>query len=58
MREMRAHDVNIWFSGAESTRLDMEARDLDTVVRASVHYYNDSDELDRFCTLLAGVPAA
>jgi cysteine desulfurase / selenocysteine lyase len=58
MRELRAHDVNIWFSGAESTRLDMEARDLDTVVRASVHYYNDSDELDRFCTLLAGVPAA
>jgi cysteine desulfurase / selenocysteine lyase len=49
---MRAHDVNIWFSGVESTRLDMEGRGLDTVVRASVHYYNTSDELERFCTLL------
>lgn len=53
VRDLRAHDVNIWFSGAVSTRLDMDARGLDKVVRASVHYYNDSHDLERFCSLLA-----
>ena len=36
-------------STVASTRFDMEARGLHEVVRASVHYYNDEAEIERFC---------
>jgi selenocysteine lyase/cysteine desulfurase len=39
--------INVWRSTIESTRLDMEERKLEKVVRASVHYYNTEDEIDR-----------
>jgi selenocysteine lyase/cysteine desulfurase len=45
--------INVTVSRLTSTRLDMEARGLTSVVRASVHYYNSEAELDRFCTILA-----
>lgn len=50
---MRARGINIWWSDASSTRLDMERRGLDVVVRTSVHCYNTDDELDTFCRTLA-----
>lgn len=46
---LRARGVNVWFSETPSTRIDMENRGLDAVVRASVHYYNTSEELERLC---------
>lgn len=49
---MREHRVNVWYSDVDSTRLDMERRELSEVVRASVHYYNTEHELERFCELL------
>jgi cysteine desulfurase/selenocysteine lyase len=40
--------INISISPMVSTRLDMESRGLKDVLRASVHYYNTEDEIDRF----------
>ena len=52
-RALAAHRVNVTVSAASSTLLDMQARSLDSLVRASVHYYNSEEEVDRFCALLA-----
>jgi selenocysteine lyase/cysteine desulfurase len=54
----RAHvaGVNCWTSPLEYTRFDMAERGLESVVRASVHYYNTLDEADRFCRMVAERP--
>jgi cysteine desulfurase / selenocysteine lyase len=46
------HKINVWSSPSEYTLLDMEARHLQSVVRASVHYYNTEDEIAQFCDVL------
>ncbi|MCP6759708.1 MAG: aminotransferase class V-fold PLP-dependent enzyme [Fischerella sp. CENA71] len=47
--------INVSVSTLNSTRLDMEARGLTELVRASVHYYNSEEEVKRFCAALASV---
>jgi selenocysteine lyase/cysteine desulfurase len=47
--EALARGINVWFSNTASTRIDMEDRGLDSIVRASVHYYNTVEELERLC---------
>jgi cysteine desulfurase/selenocysteine lyase len=47
-------DINVSVSGRSSTRIDMEARDLDTMVRASVHYYNTEEEVDALVEVVKG----
>jgi selenocysteine lyase/cysteine desulfurase len=44
--------INVSVSRLSSTRLDMEARGLPELVRASVHYYNTEEEITRFCAVL------
>jgi cysteine desulfurase / selenocysteine lyase len=42
-------------SAASSTLLDFDRRQLPPLVRASVHYYNTDDELDRFAAAVAAL---
>lgn len=40
--------INIWTSTVRSARLNMEARGLEELARASFHYYNSEEEVDKF----------
>ena len=49
---LRERHVNVSVTSRSSTRLDMEARGLHSMVRSSVHYYNTEEEIER---LVSGV---
>jgi selenocysteine lyase/cysteine desulfurase len=51
--EAAAKGINIGASDPSSTRLDAEARHLPTLIRASPHYYNTEEEIDRLLDLCA-----
>lgn len=51
-RILRERGINVSVTRRPSTRLDMEARGLTEMVRASVHYFNDEAELDQACRAL------
>lgn len=52
-RMLRQQGINVSVSTVYSTRFDMTARGLNSVVRASVHYYNSEAEVERFCEQVA-----
>jgi selenocysteine lyase/cysteine desulfurase len=52
MERMAEHRINVRSSTVFSTRFDMTARGIDHLVRASVHYYNTDEELDRMAAVL------
>jgi len=52
-RKMADQHINVSVSVHNSTLLDMQARGLETMIRASVHYYNSEEEIERFCQTLA-----
>jgi cysteine desulfurase / selenocysteine lyase len=54
-RRLATRAMNVTVSTVASTRFDMEARGLDAIVRASVHYYNDEDEVARFCAAVSEI---
>jgi cysteine desulfurase / selenocysteine lyase len=51
---LRARHINISVSTIDFARYDFEARGLAAVDRASVHYYNTEEELDRLVAELGG----
>ena len=44
---LRSERVNVSVSPRSYSLVDFARRGLDDMVRASVHYYNDDEELDR-----------
>ena len=48
-KKLAGQNINVTVSVVKSTRLDMEARSLTSMVRASVHYFNSEEEIGRFC---------
>jgi cysteine desulfurase / selenocysteine lyase len=50
-------NVHVVPSRRSSTLLDMDARGLDALVRASVHYYNTDEELERATAAVEAVAA-
>ena len=53
-RSLLQQRINVTVPLTPAARLDMEARGLTSMVRASVHYYNTEDEIRRFCSALRG----
>ena len=51
--ELTRRNINVWVSRTKSTRLDMDERGLEAIVRASIHYYNLEEEIHHFCSVLA-----
>lgn len=58
MAWLRERSVNVSVARASTARLDMDGRGLESLVRASVHYVNTDEELDRFADLVAEVAEA
>src|SRR5579875_72365 len=54
-KALAAQAINVTVSSRASTLFDMQARGLDTVLRASVHYYNSEDEIARFAAAIAAL---
>jgi selenocysteine lyase/cysteine desulfurase len=54
-RALASRGMNVTVSTVSSTRFDMEARGLAAVMRASVHYYNDDEEIARFGSAVRGL---
>jgi cysteine desulfurase / selenocysteine lyase len=46
--------INANTSGVRSTRFDMEQRGLEKMVRASVHYYNTEEEIEKAIGIIKG----
>ena len=49
------HNINVNTSSKSSTLIDMQERNLDEVVRASLHYYNTEHEITRFVEVLQAI---
>ena len=54
---LAAQGINISVSAAPSTLIDFQARGLKAVARASVHYYNTEEEVDKFVAALERLSA-
>lgn len=52
---LRDYQINTSVSPRTYAVLDFTDRNLDDLVRASVHYYNNHTDLERFCTVLKGI---
>ncbi len=56
-RRLAAERMNTSVTSIGATRLDMERRGLESLLRASVHYYNTQDEVERFAAAVERIAA-
>ncbi|NND02910.1 MAG: aminotransferase class V-fold PLP-dependent enzyme [Acidimicrobiia bacterium] len=56
-RELRSRYIHTSFATVASARVDMEERGLESVVRASVHYFNSDEELETLVAAVAEIAA-
>lgn len=50
---LRSQGINVSVTAQASARLDFPERGLTNLVRASIHYYNTSEEVDQFVGVIA-----
>jgi cysteine desulfurase/selenocysteine lyase len=53
--ELARRHINVSVMDAASARLDLDARGITEMVRASVHYFNTDDELDLLVDAVAAL---
>jgi cysteine desulfurase/selenocysteine lyase len=49
MQYLQSNGIAVRITERSATRIDMEKRGLEEMVRASVHYYNTESEIERLC---------
>ena len=52
---LAAQHVNVSVTEASAARLDLDPRGIDELLRASVHYFNTDEELERLVECVAGL---
>jgi selenocysteine lyase/cysteine desulfurase len=52
---LAAHNINVTIGFAKSTLYYMNRKQLESVVRASVHYYNTEEEIDKLCEVISSL---
>ena len=55
MERLSEQRINVTVARKEIARLDLEHRGLDQVVRASTHYFNSQEEVERFVKTVEGM---
>lgn len=50
--KLAENNINVSISLKEYSRIELAKRGIENLVRASVHYYNTVDEIERFCAIL------
>ena len=55
VNELRKNNINTSVSDPSSTLLDANKNKLPSLIRASLHYYNDKDEIDNFIKVLSSL---
>lgn len=53
--QLAKNNINIAISKRPYTLLDMESRHLEDILRASLHYYNNEEEIEKFITALSKI---
>jgi selenocysteine lyase/cysteine desulfurase len=54
-QQLSSRNINVTVTSRSATLLDMQDRALEKLVRASVHYFNTDEEIDRFCKALTAL---